>query len=1228
MAADQSIESSTDSTHDISLAPRRAGAAASRCRNRAGTLREATHRRSRSSAMRLESLESRLLLSATPSLAGLAADVERISVYPNPGLGPMSEIAVHDGRLWFAAGDPTSGIELWSSDGTSGGTQRALDINPHANDSRPGGFVQVGDRLFFSADDGSTGRELWVIESNQIRRVRDLVPGSNGSDPTEAIAWGDRLAFVARASRNGPTIWVSDGSEAGTIPLPITTSTHQAPRNLIALGDRLLWIGSARPQGDDANLLTLPREGGSPVALTNFDANTQVIEARDRGDGSVVFTTMQTHEGRLELWTSRGDRDSTRPLIRLEPSEWITNVDVFGGRVTLTVSGADGVRLMTAPPGSDRLDVIGGQRLGLSGEDHPGAVVGFANGLGVVIHGATSDRLVIVSDDAQATATTLDLGTVLGGEFRLERLVRDPDTNGLRVVARGRDDLAHLLVVTASTAEPTGWAIQSLARVEPGQWFDAEKAWRLTPDGPLMTLTTTRHPHHVALVAFEGDTTRIVAQFDHSGVPTSMPSGFTVVGNNAYFTAYHPETGRELYRTDGTPGGTRRVADLQPGPAGSDPFNIVPLGATGDILFLTRNSQGAVDLWRSDGQANGRTALIQSFPSEQEGMFVQARELTPTAGGAVFLVDRGGERVELWTTDGTAEGTRSLHSFRTDGTPVFLPRPMAEPAADSQLARTAVSERMKTPLNAATRAFGTAASSARMAVIQEDASIAVMPTFGSVSNLTPWNGGAVVFAPDESGTQQVWFTDGQRLEPLPTGLPVEISRSIDRVLAAGGSLFLVTSNPQVGPTLWQWSQGRAVPVRLGDGGWIGETRVVGDALIVVREFDGTRVELWKVEGGRAERLFQAEAPRWGDSSGWTSLTEITPLGERGLGFVLIQGDRPATLYISDGTAAGTRPVENPVASAGSEWGWGWNGLSELEGVGSTLFFVQDDGATGRELWKVQDGVAVQVADLNPGGNSSNPRDLTALGDRVVFHAQDDRHGEEPWVSDGTASGTIMLADLNDQSNPEEMMNDPMLADSAAVRTAVQGGTRRNGGGIGSSTATPSSPPNAGGSRPSVPSTGRSGPPKSRPIVRRILGVPASRSRGPEASPTPKPPSGVVDRGSRVGTNARPGMVGSKAVPQPRVIAGADLVLRPGQTATKAIRVGKAANRELRTIEATINGQPLNVPGGVRPNGTILLRLPKLPTGRHEVVITAIDDSGAVGSDSFYVTVSRPNRKLV
>jgi len=66
-------------------------------------------------------------------------------------------------------------------------------------------------------------------------------------------------------------------------------------------------------------------------------------------------------------------------------------------------------------------------------------------------------------------------------------------------------------------------------------------------------------------------------------------------------------------------------------------------------------------------------------------------------------------------------------------------------------------------------------------------------------------------------------------------------------------------------------------------------------------------------------------------------------------------------------------------------------------------------------------------DINPGPASSNPSDFSTIGQKTYFSADNGRHGEELWMSDGTPEGTIRLTDINEgskNSSPRDIVEGP------------------------------------------------------------------------------------------------------------------------------------------------------------------------------------------------------------
>lgn len=74
-----------------------------------------------------------------------------------------------------------------------------------------------------------------------------------------------------------------------------------------------------------------------------------------------------------------------------------------------------------------------------------------------------------------------------------------------------------------------------------------------------------------------------------------------------------------------------------------------------------------------------------------------------------------------------------------------------------------------------------------------------------------------------------------------------------------------------------------------------------------------------------------------------------------------------------------------------------------------FFFIGADDET--RLWRSDGTVAGTFAIGAFRFRYDSQLGLTALGDKVLFFADDHMHGTEPWISDGTREGTFMLADL-------------------------------------------------------------------------------------------------------------------------------------------------------------------------------------------------------------------------
>ena len=142
-----------------------------------------THRK-----LRVERLEDRAMLAGDLEL------VRDINTAPAAsGSDPSSFVEV-GGTLYFSANNGGTGIELWKSNGTEAGTLLVEDIRPGFFGAGPRSLTNVGGTLYFVANDGLSGFELWKSDGAEggTVRVKDIVPGSYGTYPSKLTNVGGR----------------------------------------------------------------------------------------------------------------------------------------------------------------------------------------------------------------------------------------------------------------------------------------------------------------------------------------------------------------------------------------------------------------------------------------------------------------------------------------------------------------------------------------------------------------------------------------------------------------------------------------------------------------------------------------------------------------------------------------------------------------------------------------------------------------------------------------------------------------------------------------------------------------------------------------------------------------------------------------------------------------------------------------------------------------------------
>ena len=573
-----------------------------------------------------------------------------------------------------------------------------------------------------------------------------------------------------------------------------------------------------------------------------------------------------------------------------------------------------------------------------------------------------------------------------------------------------------------------------------------------------------------------------------------------LAGGWSYFVVDEPEAGAELWRSLGTSRTTERVSDLWPGELGSEPRELRAMGAR--VLFVAGDPVHGRELRISDGTSAGTHLVVDLSPGAASS---DIRNLISWSGGVAFcLHDEGAGTCSLWISDGTKPGTKLVYrssqgahalgglAWNPHRSEIWLVEvPNASRArilvSKGSSAKALTGQNVALMREHSSRSFAFSATHAFYAddglgekrrlcsyeyktMREQTLPGTGWPRLGRAAML----GSELVYAASKgSYLGELWISDGSATGTrMLTQFPGDAQDAgRDPSLGAWPTWQGRLVFPVGGPTLPRaelWStDGTAKGTRplapsFVRSGPIFELHVSGGELYVACSSAGLPRRLWRYR-----------------SAGWSKLHEQS-YGSTAVSHSCLGEDKDGKLLFSWSewaSAAQTRPGalellqydpvsdqvqrlrawQHPVCNGSSH-------PNELTALRTRLFFVADDGKSGRGIWCWDSTTrkATRVVGVGLDANSA-PTRLTVAGGRLFFVARhsslgrelfvwdeaterarlvrnigpgaqdgidsatssfvvfrgelhfaadDGMHGRELWASDGTGSGTRMLCDLS------------------------------------------------------------------------------------------------------------------------------------------------------------------------------------------------------------------------
>ena len=586
----------------------------------------------------------------------------------NPGLADgfahsMTNFTIVGDWLYFNANDGTGGTELWRSDGTSVGTLLVKDLTPGSSSTEFFALKQIENTLYFNSNGGGMGHQLWRSDGTEVGTtiVKQYAHGS--SAPSEVFKFKNKIYFAANYDGNGLELWETDGSEAGTLLVKDIN---------VGAGSSITWYGGVPTftvmgdyfyfaADDGINQTQLWKSDGTTLGtvmvkrihptLGSFPYNLTVLNNmlffRSSGDGVVPNLND-------ELWRSDGTEAGTVIVKDINPNAGAEILYLTRSENLLFFTADDGVsgNELWRTDGSAAGTFIT-KDLNNSSAAYPQGFAASGNDL-VFFNQPGSDKVEIWKSNGLENGTALVKEVSLGPDG-------SPYPNATYVEGKlffTMNDVASGHELWISDGSDAGTKIVKDIFAGPSSAHAGTNLNRLSHLGNQVMFTADDGVNGTELWKSDGTEsgTMMVKDLNLSGMLGS--ERFGVFDNIFYFFDDF-----KLYRSDGTSAGTYLVKDINPSRAGLTAFDPFVFN-NGKLYFSADDGVHGLEIWTSDGTEAGTYMLKDIFPSNE---FTYAKVMGSLNGTIYLSVNDGVHGAELWKSDGTEAGTAILKDINPEG---------------------------------------------------------------------------------------------------------------------------------------------------------------------------------------------------------------------------------------------------------------------------------------------------------------------------------------------------------------------------------------------------------------------------------------------------------------------------------------------------------------------------------------------------------------------------------
>ncbi|MGB3758058.1 MAG: putative Ig domain-containing protein [Rivularia sp. (in: cyanobacteria)] len=865
-----------------------------------------------------------------------------------------SQLTDVDGVIYFTADDGKNGRELWKLD-ESGNSIPVGDIYRGFSSSNPDNLTVVNGTLYFTAESIDKGRELWKINETGVpEQVYDINLGANSSNPSNLTVFNNTLYFTAIDSNNQATLKKLTTDESIQQVDGITVNDYETS-NLTVVSDALYF--TVTDKFNQTQLWKTTSTGISeqvedfPPDFSNF-SNFNVV------NNTLYFTVEDRYNNVLFLKIN--NQGEAQPVDGINSNNYnISNLTATNDALYLSTT--------------DRNNHLFFWKINNNGETQPLNSYYYLSNLSQL---SNVSNLVVVNDILYFTANDNKNPDLTLWRFN------NGDAESVETNNFGTSNISNLtihnntLYFTANYRNNDSklWKINHKGDAETVRDIDEMSNpanLKVINDTLYLTASDKNNGNELWKVKNEFDNIETAVRLSQiNQITHEAPSNFTNVNGTLYFTADDDGFGKDLWRIKSN-GESERVRNTNVYNPLSNLENLTAVDGT--LYFTAETNKEGRELWRinnngtpeqvDDINYGSRSSNPENLTAFDGTLYFSATDYNGTTG--LVKIDSNGDVVPVeFITFGSNNPGLNPHNLTIVNDTLYFTATHEENAG-------------------------------RLWKINERGDAEEIPDFNynygndysafNPENLTFVNNTLYFSAVDRQYGRGLWkINENGYSQRISNFNPGDNSPELSDFTVFNDTLFF-TATDYRGREIWRIDSNGQPQLVTNNPNQFNSSNltVVKDTLYFIASNENQGRELWKIDDRGNARTVKDINP--GNLS--SNPSDLTVANDTLYFTATHTNSRKLWWVNSDG--------EVKLAQIGS------SDISNLTVVNDTLYFTGND-SNSRKLWKIESkGDAILVDQINSNSGFSEDFNLTAIDNKLYF-VKDNGSNPQVWALENEA----------------------------------------------------------------------------------------------------------------------------------------------------------------------------------------------------------------------------------